>query len=597
MNSIRTAITNNFVFNNPEFDYKKTNINSKSIIYIKKNKEIDNKIENYIPCLFIQEREQSSKFLIFFHGNSEDIFLSELIGQLFAEKLQMNVIIVEYPGYSIYNAPKNAEVMCYDSLKVYSFIQDFFNLKDEDIFVLGRSIGTGPAVYLASQKKPQALILISPFKSIKSIKGGFLGFFLLDIFKSIDIIGKVTSPILFIHGRNDHLIEYTHSEELLDKLKKMSNLSDLDKNSIFINDNMTHNEMDLEKDVLDKIIKFINKDKPFEPQKEYFNFMDKKFKKLFDVPLAVQKYLLTLNINLDKPNIEKMDSRFSLLLHDGRLALATNKYQIEIYDTEEMEIELKIKTNEIGLINSLYQLSNNLLVANSDFMVVFYSLKKYKYEEIKSIQFENSVIKVEELNNNIILILTKESLIVLDINNFKLIKTIKSKFQYIKVIPPYIALQTVSKVMIFKYQNNRDIKVKEIDLLGMENINYNLINIENKYFAFLDNNNLNFLSLIDIKLYYKKEGIFVQKPTFIFNLYNNMIIIRNENGDIQIFEVTEGSIKSILFKEAVLKSANKFKSITALKDGKLIISEVEKERYEIKDEETILNFNDNCLII
>lgn len=597
MNSIRTAITNNFVFNNPEFDYKKTNINSKSIIYIKKNKEIDNMIENYIPCLFIQEREQSSKFLIFFHGNSEDIFLSELIGQLFAEKLQMNVIIVEYPGYSIYNAPKSAEVMCYDSLIVYSFIQDYFNLKDEDIFVLGRSIGTGPAVYLASQKKPQALILISPFKSIKSIKGGFLGFFLLDIFKSIDIIGKVTSPILFIHGRNDHLIEYTHSEELLNKLKKMSNLSDLDKNSIFINDNMTHNEMDLEKDVLDKIIKFINKDKPFEPQKEYFNFMEKKFKKLFDIPLAVQKYLFTLNINLDKPKIEKMDSRFSLLLHDGRMALATNKYQIEIYDTEEMEIELKIKTNEISLINSLYQLSNDLLVACSDFMVVFYSLKKYKYEEKKSIRFENLVIKVEELNNNLILILTKESLIILDIKDYKLIKTIKSKFQYLKVISPYIALLTLSKVMIFKYQNNQDIKVKEIDLKGNETINYNLVNIENQYFSFLDNNDLKFLSLIDKKLYFKKDGIFVQNPTFIFNLYNNMIIIGNENGDIQIFEVTEGNIQSILYKGDILKSANKIKSITALKDGKLIISEVEKERYEIKEEETFVNFNDNCLII
>ena len=45
-----------------------------------------------------------------------------------------------------------------------------------------------------------------------------------------------------------------------------------------------------------------------------------------------------------------MDSRFSLLLHSGRMALATNKYPNEIDDTEEMEIELKIKINEIGLI-------------------------------------------------------------------------------------------------------------------------------------------------------------------------------------------------------------------------------------------------------
>jgi esterase/lipase len=596
MKSIRTAITNNFVFNNPEFDYKNTDINSKSIIFIKKDEGIDNRIENYIPCLFIQEREQSSKFLIFFHGNSEDIFLSELIGQLFAEKLQMNVIIVEYPGYSIYDAPKSAEIMCYDSLKVYSFIKKYFNLEDDDIFVLGRSIGTGPAVYLASEKKPKGLILISPFKSIKSIKGGFLGFFLLDIFKSIDIISKVSSPILFIHGKNDHLIDYTHSEELLsEKLKKISDFSELRKNAIFINDNMTHNEMDLEKDVFDKIIEFISKNKSFKPQKGYFNFMDKKFKKLFDIPLAVQKYLFKLNISLDNPNLIKMESRFSILLHDERIAFAKNNFQIEIYDTEEMEKDLIIKTDEIGLINSLYQLNNSILVACSDYFVVFYSLKKYKYEQIKLIQFQKSIIKVDQINNNQILILTKESLIVLN-NKYEKIQSYKTNFQYIKVISPYIAIQTLSQIIIFKYENDKLDKIKEVNLKAGENISYNLINIEKKYFSFLDNNDLNFVSLDTYKLLFN-NGIFVKNPKFIFTIYNNMILIGNENGDIQILELKNQILKTILFKEAKLKIDNKIKSIIALKDGKLIISEAEKEKYEIKNEGTEDYIIENCLII
>lgn len=599
MEQIRTGITNTFVFNNPPFDYKNTDLNSKSIIFIKKNEGIDNNIENYIPCLFIQEAEQSSKFLIFFHGNSEDIFLSELIGQYFAEILQMNVIIVEYPGYSIYNAPKNAETMCDDSLVVYSFIKNYFNLKEDDIFVLGRSIGTGPAIYLASKKKPQGLILISPFKSIKSIKGGFLGFFLLDIFKSIDIIDKVTSPILFIHGKNDHLIEYTHSKELndkLDKLKKKSNISFLSNNSLIFNDNMTHNEMDLEKDIIDKIIEFKDKNKFLEPKKGYFNCMDKKFKQLFDIPLIVQKYLFTLNINLNKPKIIKIDSRFLLLLKDERIALVTNKNQIKIYDIEEMKNELTINPEGIGYLNFLYQLYNGILVACSDDSVIFYLLKKYNYQQVKLIEFENLIIKVEQINNNQILILTSKSLMVFN-NEYQKINTIINKkyFYNMKVISPYIALQTLKTIEIFKFQNNKIEFTSEIPLENNSSISINLINIEKQFLLLLDNNILKWQNLKDNRLYIM-SNIFPQNAKFIFNLYNNIIIIGNENGNIGILELNG---EKILIKEnkynfIELKMNKKISSIIALKDGKLIISEAEKEKFEINAEETNKNALDNC---
>jgi len=75
--------------------------------------------------------------LIFFHGNSEDIFISELLGQYLSEFLKMNVIIVEYPGYSIYNEKKSADLICEDSRIVYKFVKekfDYFLLVSDDSF-------------------------------------------------------------------------------------------------------------------------------------------------------------------------------------------------------------------------------------------------------------------------------------------------------------------------------------------------------------------------------------------------------------------------------------------------------------------------------
>jgi len=62
-----------------------------------------------------------------------------------------------------------------------------------DIFIFGRSIGSGPACELAAKYKPKALILMAPFKSLKTVANElvpFLGtlasFLLKDRFINIE---------------------------------------------------------------------------------------------------------------------------------------------------------------------------------------------------------------------------------------------------------------------------------------------------------------------------------------------------------------------------------------------------------------------------
>jgi len=585
MDNIRAWFTNNFVFNNPIFNYKDFDINSKSIIFINKGKK--NNIENYIPCLFIQEVNQSSKFIIFFHGNSEDIFNSELIGQYFAEKLKMNVVIVEYPGYSIYNEEKSAETMCLDSLIVYTFIKQKFNLNDEDIYVIGRSIGTGPAVYLASKKKPESLILISPFKSIKSVKGAFIGFFLLDIFNSIDIIDKVTCPVLFIHGKDDHLINYSHSEELLDKLDTMK---DINKNKIIINPNMTHNDMDIEKDVFDKIIDFL-KNNSFSAKKGHFNLLDKKYKNLFDIPISVQKYLLKMNLNLDKPNITNIYANYCLLLNDERIAFAKNNCEIEIYEVEEMEKELVINTNKIGIVKYLFQLSNNILVACSEYYISFYSLKRYKYEFKKSISFKNAVIKVDEINNEQIIVLTNEELIILD-NEYNILNQINDNFSDVKAFSNLIAVSCPikHKLLIFEFINKKFNIIKELNGKILD-INNNLISIEDKYLLFLDENYINIIIVESLTTKYIEH--LIENPYYFFKLFNNQIIIGNQFGNVKLIELLNNTTSKIIFdKVNYFKFNNRITSIISLKNGRLIIS-VNKRNEKIREK---FDTNENCIL-
>lgn len=48
-------------------------------------------------------------------------------------------------------------------------------MTNKSINVMGRSIGTGPATYLANQMKTPNLILISPFDQISSVAESHVG--------------------------------------------------------------------------------------------------------------------------------------------------------------------------------------------------------------------------------------------------------------------------------------------------------------------------------------------------------------------------------------------------------------------------------------
>ena len=53
---------------------------------------------------------QNNYIVIYFHGNGEDIFHSLTLTQFLAEYLNMKVLAVEYPGYSVYGQV-NKEIM------------------------------------------------------------------------------------------------------------------------------------------------------------------------------------------------------------------------------------------------------------------------------------------------------------------------------------------------------------------------------------------------------------------------------------------------------------------------------------------------------
>ena len=107
---------------------------------------------------------------------------------------------------------------------VYDFVLNTFTeTKESDILVVGRSMGSGPSIHLASTRNPGGLICVSAYTSIKNVVNdnvGFLSFLVAEQFDNLKAIKKIelNTPVLLIHGELDTLVGKHHSEQLLKSL-------------------------------------------------------------------------------------------------------------------------------------------------------------------------------------------------------------------------------------------------------------------------------------------------------------------------------------------------------------------------------------------
>ena len=193
--------------------------------------------------------------------------------------------VVEYPSYSIYFSEPSADEVLNNTTLIYDFVKNKFNIEDKNIFIFGRSIGTSPAIYLASQRKPNALIVISAFTSIKAVADnlvGFLKFLVKERMTSIDYIKKVTCPTILIHGQKDPLIPFKETIILKENCDCPF--------EVVLPINMTHNDFNIDEDIIEPIINFIGKNCSVDKEKNNFDKIEE-IKNLSRIPEYIKNII------------------------------------------------------------------------------------------------------------------------------------------------------------------------------------------------------------------------------------------------------------------------------------------------------------------
>ena len=128
--------------------------------------------------------------------------------------LGYDIFMPDYRGYGKSDGEIYSEGQLFsDAQAVYDWLLQHY--REDQIVLLGYSLGSGAATYLASQNNPRHLCLVAPFQSMLAMKEMFAPFipsFLLKYPLRNDLrLPDVSSPITLFHGSRDELIPYDHS--------------------------------------------------------------------------------------------------------------------------------------------------------------------------------------------------------------------------------------------------------------------------------------------------------------------------------------------------------------------------------------------------
>ncbi len=159
------------------------------------------------------ENPDSEKILVLFHGNAEDVGQSMSTYQAFYSK-GLSVLAVEYPGYGLSVGSPSEKNVYAAADAAFAFLTENKNVAPSNLVIMGKSVGSGPACYLAEKQSGVGGLILqsgftSAFRTVTRVR-----ILPTDPFPNISRIGDIKCKKLFLHGTKDTVVPYSHAIKL-----------------------------------------------------------------------------------------------------------------------------------------------------------------------------------------------------------------------------------------------------------------------------------------------------------------------------------------------------------------------------------------------
>ena len=155
--------------------------------------------------------------VIYFGGNAEEV---SWLGPEWSRVPAWALLLVNYRGYGLSDGRPTEAALYRDALALYDRAAGLTDIDARRVVVLGRSLGTGVATYLASQRPVAGVVLISPYDNLVEVARAVYPFLPVDRFMryrfdSAARAGRIHAPLLALVAAQDTLILPERSRQLV----------------------------------------------------------------------------------------------------------------------------------------------------------------------------------------------------------------------------------------------------------------------------------------------------------------------------------------------------------------------------------------------
>jgi len=151
--------------------------------------------------------------IVYFGGNGEDVTFNL---PSFSEAFPGHALyLMNYRGYGGSSGSPSEADIAQDALALF----DYVHARHPNVLVMGRSLGSGVAIRLASQRPATGLVLITPFSSIAELGASQFPMFpvkwlIRDRYESWRYAPLIDVPTLLVVAEHDEIIPRASTEAL-----------------------------------------------------------------------------------------------------------------------------------------------------------------------------------------------------------------------------------------------------------------------------------------------------------------------------------------------------------------------------------------------
>ena len=163
-------------------------------------------------------RQPNARGLVFFlHGNSGNN-AEWLPDTEFYERTGYDVFMLDYRGFGKSTGRITSEAQLHEDVEAaWNAVAPEY--KGRRIVITGRSLGSGPAAFLATKVDGDLLVLVSPYSSVREAAAEQYPWVPMNLLRypmpTREWLPQVKMPVMLIHGEDDAMIPIAHAERLM----------------------------------------------------------------------------------------------------------------------------------------------------------------------------------------------------------------------------------------------------------------------------------------------------------------------------------------------------------------------------------------------